>query len=196
MRKNQAEHVSFLNARKDWIKQHNEGGPDCKRLQSKKSLLEAKKTLNVVRNVGGRFIAPKKKFVDKDNWNEKEHGVLDPNKVVTKHIFGKEIQGCWILKGKKGEYDLKSTTLQEKEQLHNSADAPFSEEALGRKRKAMMDEFVESSTARDKASVEGQELPMEGLLAAIQMGHDPSSGSTGAAYMERSAQFLRLIACL
>ena len=159
----------------------------------------SKKTLNVVRNVGGRFIAPKKKFVDKDNWNEKEHGVLDPNKVVTEHIFGKEIQGCWILKGKKGEYDFEEyqdTALQEKEQLHNSADAPFSEEALGRKRKAMMDEFVESSTARDKASVEGQELSMEGLLAAIQMGHDPSSGSTGAAYMERSAQFLRLIACL
>lgn len=190
VRKNQAEHVSFLNARKDWIKQHNEGGPDCKRLQSKKSLLEAKKTLNVVRNVGGRFIAPKKKFVDKDNWNEKEHGVLDPNKVVTEHIFGKEIQGCWILKGKKGEYDFEEyqdTALQEKEQLHNSADAPFSEEALGRKRKAMMDEFVESSTTRDKASVEGQELSMQGLLAAIQMGHDPSSGSTGEAVSTVSA---------
>ena len=138
-------------------------------------------------------------WIYKDNWNEKEHGVLDPNKVVTEHIFGKEIQGCWILKGKKGEYDFEEyqdTALQEKEQLHNSADAPFSEEALGRKRKAMMDEFVESSTTRDKASVEGQELSMQGLLAAIQMGHDPSSGSTGAAYMERSAQFLRLIACL
>ena len=52
-RKNQAEHISFMNARKDWIKQHNEGGPDCKRLQSKKALMEAKKTLNVVRNNGG-----------------------------------------------------------------------------------------------------------------------------------------------
>ena len=76
-----------MNARKDWIKQHNEGGPDCKRLQSKKALMEAKKTLNVVRNTGGRFVAPKKKFVEKDNWNEAEHGKFDPTKVVSEYIF-------------------------------------------------------------------------------------------------------------
>ena len=167
-----------MNARKDWIKQHNEGGPDCKRLQSKKALMEAKKTLNVVRNTGGRFVAPKKKFVEKDNWNEAEHGKFDPTKVVSEYIFGKEVQGCWILKGRKGEYDFEEyqdTALQETEQVHNSADAPFSEEALGRKRKAMMEEFTESSSARDKASVEGQEMSMEALLAAIQAGQSAAS---------------------
>eukprot|EP00435_Cladocopium_sp_Y103_P049288 s1908_g14.t2 len=180
-RKNQAEHISCMNARKDWIKQQNEGGPDCKRLQSKKALMEARKTLNVARNLGGRFIAPKKKFVEKDNWNEAEHGTFDPTKVVSEYIFGKEVQGCWILKGKRGEYDFEEyqdTALQENEQVHNSADAPFSEEALGRKRKAMMEEFTESSRARDKASVKGQELSMEALLAAIQAGQSRHTDQT------------------
>ena len=92
-----------MNARKDWIKQDNEGGPDCKRLQSKKALLEAKKTMDVVRKTGGRFIAPKKHFVDKDMWDEKVHGA--PN-------------GCWLQQGKKGVYDFEEyedTAMEEGE---------------------------------------------------------------------------------
>ena len=111
-RKNQGKHLEFLSARKDWIKQHNEGGPDCKRLQSKKALLDAKKTLQVTRKTGGRFLAPKREFIAKDSWDESKHGPLDPSKVVTDDIFGQKVEGCWRLKGKKASMILKNIKMQ------------------------------------------------------------------------------------
>ena len=49
------------------------------------------------------------------------------------------------------------TPRWKRENIHDSGDAPFSEEGLNRKRKAVMKEFLESSAARDKASVVGSE---------------------------------------
>ena len=177
-RKNQGKHLEFLSARKDWIKQHNEGGPDCKRLQSKKALLDAKKTLQVTRKTGGRFLAPKREFIAKDSWDESKHGPLDPSKVVTEDIFGQKVEGCWRLKGKKGIYDFEEyqdAAIEEKETIHDSADAPFSEEALARKRKAVMDAFAEGSATRERNAVQGTELSMDELVQAIQDRHPTAS---------------------
>ena len=71
---NQKEHRGFLTARKEWIKQRHEGGPDRKRLKSKKELLEARKQLEVTKQVGGRFTCPKKQFVSVEALNPKKHG--------------------------------------------------------------------------------------------------------------------------
>ena len=90
---NQKEHRGFLTARKEWIKQHNEGGPDSKRLKSKKQLLEARKQLEVTKQVGGRFTCPKKQFVSVEAWNPKKHGDLDQSKVVTENIMGQDVRG-------------------------------------------------------------------------------------------------------
>ena len=91
--------------------------------------------------------------------------------MVTEKIFGKELQGCWVAKGKKGVFDFEEyedTAVEEKEILHDSRDAPFSEEALGRKRKAVMNDFGEASQAREKCSVQGQEMSLDGVLALLQ----------------------------
>ena len=168
---NQKEHRGFLTARKEWIKQHNEGGPDRKRLKSKKELLEARKQLEVTKQVGGRFTCPKKQFVSVEAWNPKKHGDLDQSKVVTENIMGQDVRGCWIAKGRKGVYDFEEyqdSAVQEKEIVHDSReDGPFAEIALARKRKAVMDQVAEGSHARDKVAVEdaGPEMSLDQLLA-------------------------------
>lgn len=181
---NQTEHRGFLNSRKAWLKQHNEAGPTRKRLLSKEELQPARKELSVQTRTGGRFVAPKKQFVSQEEWDPNLHGELDPSKLVTEVIFGKSIVGCWLNKGPRGIYDFEEyqdTSLQEKEWVHDSRDAPFSEEALGRKRKAVLDEFTGQSQGRDKVAVqvEGKEMSMEGLLQMLR--------DTGAAPGEPSA---------
>ena len=173
---NQKDHRGFLTARKEWIKQHNEGGPDRKRLKSKKELLEARKQLEVTKQTGGRFTCPKKQFVSVEAWNPKKHGEFDQSKVVTENIMGQDVRGCWIAKGQKGVYDFEEyqdSAVQEKEIVHDSReDGPFAEIALARKRKAVMDQVAEGSHARDKVAVEGAgpELSLEQLLALATNG--------------------------
>lgn len=93
---NQKEHRGFLTARKEWIKQRHEGGPDRKRLKSKKELLEARKQLDVTKQAGGRFTCPKKQFVSVEALNPKKHGDLDQSKVVTENVVGPDVRRCWI----------------------------------------------------------------------------------------------------
>ena len=176
---NENEHKCFLQARKAWVKQHNEAGPDRKRLQSKKALLEAKKELKVEQKTGGKFIAPRKQFVSLESWDESKRGPVDQSKVVTEAVFGKSVEGIWVNKGAAGVFDYEEyqdTSLVEQKTVHNSSETPFAEESLARKRKALLGELQEGSQAREKASVEGEELDMAGLLAAIQSQGHAASG--------------------
>ena len=157
---NQKEHRGFLTARKEWIKQRHEGGPDRKRLKSKKELLEARKQLEVTKQVGGRFTCPKKQFVSRP----KKHGDLDQSKVVTENIMGQDVRGC------QGPMTLKSTKTQlcRRRRLSMTAGkSPFAEIALARKRKAVMGQVAEGFHARDKVAVEdaGPEMSLDQLLA-------------------------------
>ena len=185
---NQADHRGFLNARKEWVRQHNEGGPDRKRLKSKKELQEARKQLDVVKKLGGKFLAPKKQFILEEDWDETEHGPFDPSKVVTENIMGKDQKGIWRLKGKKGVFDYEEyqdAAVEERENIHDSKeDGPFSEEALARKRKAVMEQVAEGSRARDKVAVDaaGSELSMQDLLNQLkQAGCAPGPAREAAA---------------
>ena len=191
-RQNQQEHRGFLSARKEWIRQHNQAGPDRKRLLSKKELVESKKTLDLVKKTGGKFVAPKKQFVQPDAWDPKLHGgEYDPSKEVTEKLWGKEVKGVWIQKGPKGVWDFEEyqdAAVEETENLHDSATAPFSEEGLARKKKAILDQFVQGSQARDRVAVEstGSELSLQALLDTIQSGNlslpaPASSSAEGAA---------------
>ena len=107
----QKDHQAFLSSRKNWIKQHNEAGPDKKRLLSKKELVEAHKELQIQHKTGGRFLAPKKQFVTAENWIEAKHGKWDPAKVVTEKVFGNSVQGVWLAKGEKGMYDFEEYNM-------------------------------------------------------------------------------------
>ena len=188
----QADHRGFLNSRKAWIRQHNEAGPDRKRLKSKKELQEARKHLDLVQQTGGRFIAPKKEFVCEDDWDPAVHGDFDPAKVVTENILGKQVKGIWRLKGRKGVFEFEEyqdTAVQERENVHDSReDGPFSEEALARKRKAVMDQVGEGSRARDKAAVDatGSDLSMQQLLEHIQGSHSKALEEKGSATRQGS----------
>jgi len=183
---NQKDHTGFLSARKEWVNQHNQAGPDRKRLLSKTELLEAKKKLNFQKRTGGKFLKPKKQFVERDSWDPKLHGgEYDPSKEVAENLFGKEVRGVWILKGRKGVYDFEEfqeAAMEETENIHDSRDAPFSEVALARKKKAALDQFTQGSQAREKNAVEhvGQELSMEALVATLQ-GSGPSASSSACA---------------
>ena len=186
-RANTQEHKGFLQARKAWVSQHDQGGPDRKRLLSKKELQEAHKTMDLVSATGGRFVAPKKQFVTKDGWLQEEHGEWDPSKVVKESLFGKEQEGIWINKGAKGVFDweeFQETKVEERERVHNSKDAPFSEEALARKRSAVMAEFCDASQARDKAAVEGTSIGNDAMLALIRKATGQVPTSTPATQQE------------
>ena len=125
-----------------------------------------------MRQTGGRFIAPAKQFILLEDWDPEEDGELDTSKVVTENLMGKEEKGVWKRKGRKGVYDFQEyqdSAVQERENVHNSReDGPFSEEALKRKRKAVMDQVAEGSMARDKVALEGSEMTMQGLLQKLQ----------------------------
>lgn len=171
----QQEHRGFLSARKEWIKQHNQGGPERKRLLSKQELLESRKQLNLKKTTGGKFIAPKRQFVASDAWDASIHGEYDPSKEVTETLFGKEVKGMWTLKGRRGVFDFEEyqdAAVEEQENIHDSRDAPFSEQGLARKKKAVMDHFSQGAQARDKVAVasSGAELSLDSLVATLQQG--------------------------
>ena len=180
----QQDHRGFLNSRKEWIRQHNQAGPERKRLLSKTELMEAQKKLDLVKTTGGKFVAPKKQFVQPDAWNPKIHGgEYDPTKEVTENLFGKEVRGVWVLKGPKGVYDyeeFQEAAVKETENVHDSRDAPFSEEGLARKKKHALEQFAQGSQAREKVALEtpGAELSLQGILETLQLG-TASSASSG-----------------
>ena len=173
-RSHQQEHKAFLNSRKQWLQQHNEAGPDKKRLQNKKALLEAKKELSLVQSTGGKFKVPKQ-FVEKDAWKEDVRGPLDNAKLVKEVIFGKTVEGVWVDQLPKGVYDFESyddQKMEEREKVHDHRDTPFGEEALERTKKAILGEFAEATQARDKVSVEATaQASSAGLGACLALMH-------------------------
>ena len=110
-RSHQQEHKAFLNSRKQWLQQHNEAGPDKKRLQNKKALLEAKKELSLVQSTGGKFKVPKQ-FVEKDAWKEDVRGPLDNAKLVKEVIFGKTVEGSGSTSCRRASMTLSPTTTR------------------------------------------------------------------------------------
>ena len=178
-RSHQQEHKAFLNSRKQWLQQHNEAGPEKKRLQNKKALLEAKKELNLVQSSGGKFKVPKQ-FVEKDAWKEEVRGALDPTKLVKEVIFGKTVEGVWVDQLPKGIYDFEAyddQKMEEREKVHDYRDTPFGEESLERTKKAILGEFAEAMQGRDKVSVEATtQASSAGLGACLALLQKASGG--------------------
>lgn len=182
---NQNDHRGFLASRKAWVRQHNEGGPTRKRLQSKKELQEALKQMQMTRSTGGKFIAPKKQFVTQEAWDSQQYGDYDSTKEVIERLWGRDVKGIWIHAGKKGVYDYEEyqdSALQESELVHDSRTGL--DEGLARKRKAALEQINQGSLQRDKMAVEskGSELSLEGVLDALrQGGYQPSSPKSNLA---------------
>ena len=188
---NQNDHRGFLASRKAWVRQHNEGGPTRKRLQSKKELQEALKQMQMTRSTGGKFIAPKKQFVTQEAWDSQQYGDYDSTKEVIEHLWGRDVKGIWIHAGKKGVYDYEEyqdSALQESELVHDSRTGL--DEGLARKRKAALEQINQGSLQRDKMAVEskGSELSLEGVLDALrQGGYQPSSPKSNLAAAHQAA---------
>ena len=74
------------------MKQHNEAGPDRKRLQSKKQLLEAKKELKVEQKKRAVSLSPPENnsFPWRIGTKASEGQLIDQSKVVTEVVFGKK----------------------------------------------------------------------------------------------------------
>ena len=118
-----------------------------------------------MRQTGGHFIAPAKQFILLEDWGPEEDGELDMSEVVTENLMGKEKKEF----GNERAEMESMIVVQERENVHNSReDGPFSEEALKRKRKAVMDQVAEGSMARDKVALEGSEMMMQALLQQLQ----------------------------
>ena len=188
---NQNDHRGFLASRKAWVRQHNEGGPTRKRLQSKKELQEALKQMQMTRSTGGKFIAPKKQFITQEAWDSQQYGDYDSTKEVIEHLWGRDVKGIWIHAGKKGVYDYEEyqdSALQESELVHDSRTGL--DEGLARKRKAALEQINQGSLQRDKMAVEskGSELSLEGVLDALrQGGYQPSSPKSNLAGAHQAA---------
>ncbi|CAJ1436400.1 unnamed protein product [Effrenium voratum] len=127
---------------REWIKQHNED-PGKVRLKRKSDLLAAQKELAVERTDGGRFIAPKKKFVLSSHWSTKRWGAWDQSKEVTEVIKGQLLKGVFVSVGPEGEFDFEDysdVAVKERVVEHDSSKQDiFQEEAGHQARKASKD---------------------------------------------------------
>ena len=74
-------HKLFLEAVKEWLRQHLEN-PSRVKLQNKKNLMEVQKQLTTARTHKARFQRPEMEFVLVDDWDEKGDGKYVPSKVV------------------------------------------------------------------------------------------------------------------
>ena len=75
----------FLEALKEWVRQHKEN-PNRVKLKNKKSLMEVQKQWTTARTQRGEFQAPEMTFVLVEDWYEKEDGKYDPSKVVDEFV--------------------------------------------------------------------------------------------------------------
>ena len=137
-----------------------------------------------MRQTGGHFIAPAKQFILLEDWDPEEDGELDMSEVVTENLMGKEKKEF----GNERAEMESMIVVQERENVHNSReDGPFSEEALKRKRKAVMDQVAEGSMARDKVALEGTESQEPKTSGSGPVGEAKSSSDSESAGNSSSA---------
>ena len=180
-KQHQQEHKQFLGSLKEWIKQHNED-PGKVRLKRKSDLLAAQKELAVERTDGGRFIAPKKKFVLSSHWSTQRWGAWDQSKEVTEVIKGQLLKGVFVSVGPEGEFDFEDysdVAVKERVVEHDSSKQDiFQEEAFELKKQEMTKAVQAGAKARQASSVQGPDLSASSLLAACK---SASNGSASGA---------------
>ena len=160
-----------MKGRKEWLRQHEEN-PHRTRLKSKGDIHAATK-LETEKTIGGRFKAPKMKFVTKEGHDPALHGEWDQSKVVKQTVFGEEHEGIWVKEGKDGVFDYESyedRAVKETTTQHDADDSVFAAEALGRKRKANEEAFHAAAKARASQAVQGHELTLTDLLGQLNAG--------------------------
>ncbi|CAJ1461471.1 unnamed protein product [Effrenium voratum] len=175
---------------REWIKQHNED-PGKVRLKRKSDLLAAQKELAVERTDGGRFIAPKKKFVLSSHWSTKRWGAWDQSKEVTEVIKGQLLKGVFVSVGPEGEFDFEDysdVAVKERVVEHDSSKQDiFQEEAFELKKQEMTKAVQAGAKARQASSVQGPDLSASSLLAACKSASNGSaSGAVPAGEGEKS----------
>ena len=189
-KENQEKHKGFLNARKEWVRQH-EANPDRTRLTNKDELMAAT-TLTKEKALGGRFTGPKLKFVTEAGFKPSLHGEWGPEKVVTQEIFGEKKEGIWVLAGDEGVFDYEAyddRSFREANTQHVGDDNIFADEALQRKRKANTDLFQAAAKARASTAVKGKELSPEDLVQRFATGAASSSKAAADAASGQGSKF-------
>ena len=100
-------HKVFLEAVKEWVRQHIEN-PSRVKLKNKNSLMEVQKQLTTARTHRGEFQAPEMEFVLVEDWDEKDDGKFDQSKVVDECVRGEMKQGIWKMIGKRAIINIYS----------------------------------------------------------------------------------------
>lgn len=178
-KENQKEHSSFLKALAQWIQAHNEN-PQEYRLRDTKALKAVKQSLLLERTQGGKFIAPRMKFVEEQHWKEEQYGKLDTAKVVEEEIHGKVRKGAWVRVGAEGEWDYENyedRALKEQTEEHNG-EGLFAKEAFARKQKAAQSALDKTHREREAAVASSQVMDTSALLAIIAQSRSSNDAPT------------------
>ena len=144
--------------------------------------------LSLQKMQGRKMKNPKRIFVSVQAWDPDIDGVLDQSKVVKEVLNGKEVEGCWVMKGREGVWE--EETYAEDRMLEDRLDAndtgPFGQERLEHKKNAISKMFADDNAKRQKvtatppASGLANISDARGLLALLQ--------SSGAGALDESKQ--------
>ena len=73
-------------------------------------MVKVQRSLEVQKQRGGQFKAPKKKFVLEEDWDDGKDGKKDPSKLTTEKVLSIERKGWWKTLGQKGHFDYEEFT--------------------------------------------------------------------------------------
>jgi len=101
-------HEDYLAHVKTWIAEHKDKVTTSSRVHTWSAAYQDKykSTLTVTRGQSTKFLAPKKQFVRKEDWCTEEDGDIEKATFVTQTILGEDVLGAYVLKGRKGHYDV------------------------------------------------------------------------------------------
>ena len=158
-------HRVFLSCVNDWISQHNEDGSTV-RLKSKNQLMQTFKKLDVEKNKKTGFKGRKKVFVEEADWDVKQHGVFDKEKVTEEFIHGSMRKGCFVFVGPQGVWEvideedttIKNTTVEEQ------GEGSLVEKAIETKESMMYENLASINKARDAVAQEAPAFDIHDLL--------------------------------
>ena len=137
---------------------------------------------------GRKMKNPKRIFVSRQAWDPDIDGVLDQSKVIKEVLNGKEVEGCWVMKGREGvwEEDTYAEDRMLEDRLEANDTGPFGQERLEHKKNAISKMFADDNAKRQKvtatppASGLANISDARGLLALLQ--------SSGAGALDESKQ--------
>ena len=187
-KQNQHEHKDFLNAVKQWVKQHHEN-PDKFKLQDKEELLKTQRELVISKKQGGKLTGPKQQFVLSTHWDSQRHGEWDPTKEVEHLIGGVMKKGVWRTVGQEGVYDFESyedTGVEERVIEDDGQQAIFAEEAFQAKKQAALQTLQQQAKERDSASVKAPESDVT-FADLVQVVRSQSSAAASSAVVPAAA---------